>query len=277
VIACLNGRFLPADEAAIPIADRGFLHADGVFETALLHQGRYFRLANHLDRFAASAALMRLDLPPLHELHALATELAHRNRADRGTLRIILTRGAAAPTLLLTLTPPDTVHHARAKLGWRLVTAATRRPSPAAVPAQLKALGRPWAILARQEAAAAGADDVLLLTDSEIVCEGPSWNVFWRKGDVLYTPAVDAGVLAGITRATILELAPSTGLAVREGLFPRVELDGADEIFATMTSVGVVPVLSLDGRSLPSATPAAHSLRTLYRELLDYETSGRPS
>src|SRR5690606_25632180 len=112
----------------------------------------------------------------------------------------------------------------------------TRRPSTASAPAQLKAVGRTYALLARQEAADAGVDDVLLLTDHGHVCEGPTWNVFWRRGDTLCTPALEAGVLAGVTRTTVLELAPDMGLRVREGLFDRSDLDHADEIFATMTS-----------------------------------------
>src|SRR5690606_17653202 len=163
---------------------------------------------------------------------------------------------AAGSTLFATLQPPDAEWNQRALRGWTLVTTQTRRPSTNAVPAQLKTLGRPYALLARLEAHAAGADDALLLTDQGFVCEGPAWNVFWRTGETLYTPALELGVLAGVTRAVLLEIAPPLGYAVRTGPFPRSDLDAADEIFATMTSVGIVSIRALDGRSLPTSTPA---------------------
>jgi branched-chain amino acid aminotransferase len=276
VIVWLNGRFLPADQASVPIADRGFLHADGVFETALLHRGGFFRLAEHLERFAASAATMRIVAPAPAELDATIRELARRNGMRDGSLRLTLTRGVREPTLLITLAPPDPAHRERASRGWRLVTARTRRPSVASAPAQLKALGRTYAILARLEAADAAVDDALLLTDKGHVCEGPAWNVFWRIGQSLYTPDGAAGVLPGVTRGAILRLAPPAGFDVREGLFPREELDAADEVFATMTSVGIVRILALDGRTLPAQTPAADLLQPRYLELLEAEAAADP-
>ena len=141
----------------------------------------------------------------------------------------------------------------------------------------MKAVGRTYALLARHEASDAGVDDVLLLTDDDDVCEGPTWNVFWRTDAVLCTPALDAGVLAGVTRAIVLELAAANGLHVREGLFHRNILDDAHEILATMTSAGVVPIRSLDGRALPADTPAADTLHAAYRERLAAEAALDPA
>jgi branched-chain amino acid aminotransferase len=276
VIVFLNGRFLPAGQASVSIRDRGFLFADGVFETALLHDGGFFRLGRHLERFAESAALLRIAAPATAELDAIIRQLARDNGLRNAGIRITLTRGVAAPTLLVTATPPDPDSAERARRGWRLVTARTRRPSVASAPAQLKALGRTYAILARHEAADAGADDALLLTDAGHVCEGPSWNFFWRRDETLFTPSLDAGVLAGVTRSVLLELAPAAGLVPREGLFPRAELERADEVFVTMTSVGIVSVRALDGRSLPAATPAADRLRPEYLKLVAREAAADP-
>src|SRR5690606_32764075 len=129
---------------------------------------------------------------------------------------------------------------------------------------QLKALGRPYALLARFEARAAGADDALLLTDQGFVCEGPAWNVFWRVGNTLFTPALDLGVLAGVTRTMLLQIAPTLGVDVDSGHVQRADLDSADEVLATMTSVGIVGIRARDGRVLPAATPAADRLRSAY-------------
>ena len=265
MIVFLNGEWLPAEHARVSIDDRGLLFADGVFETALLHRGRFFRLEDHLRRFQESAAQWRLEPPPIAQLTEIARRLARENALTDGSFRIVLTRGVGdRPTLFATLRPPDAEWNERALRGWSLVTARTRRPSTAAVPAQLKALGRPYSLLARFEARAAGADDALLLTDHGHVCEGPAWNVFWLAGQTLFTPALELGVLAGVTRTVLLDIAPALGFVVRTGAFPRAALDDADEIFATMTSVGIVSIRALDGRVLPAETPAADRLRSAY-------------
>lgn len=264
MIASLQGRLVPEQDAAISIHDRGFLYGDAVFETALLHEGGFFRLRDHLERFAASAAAMRIEAPAIEDVDRIVREVIRANHLRNANIRLTLTRGVQAPVLLVTARQPDRARSEAARGGWRIVTARTRRPSTAAVPAQLKAVGRTYALLARHEAADAGADDVLLLTDHGHVCEGPTWNVFWRRGNTLCTPALAAGVLAGVTRSTLLQLAPAVGLRVREELFDRSELDHADEIFATMTSLGVVPFRELDGRPLTGGSDTADALQASY-------------
>lgn len=264
MIVALGGSLLPEDEAAISIHDRGFLFGDAVFETALLHQGGFFRLREHLERFAASAAAMRIAAPDIGEVDRLVRDVVRANELRNANIRITLTRGTRDPVLLITARAPDSGRAEAARAGWRIVTARTRRPSTAAIPAQLKAVGRTYALLARHEADDAGVDDVLLLTDHGHICEGPTWNVFWRRGRTLCTPALEAGVLAGVTRGTMLQLAPGLDLRVREGLFDRSELDFADEIFATMTSLGVVSFRELDGRTLPDDTATADALQEAY-------------
>jgi branched-chain amino acid aminotransferase len=277
VIVSLNGRLVDHADAAIPIGDAGFLHADGVFETALLRNGGFLRLRQHLERLVASAAFMRLPAPDVDELDGVVRDVVRANGFQTASIRITLTRGAGAgPTLLVTARPPDDAWAERARHGWDLVTARTRRPSTAAAPAQLKALGRTYSLMARHEAREAGADDALLLTDAGHVCEGPSWNVFWRTGNVLFTPSLDAGVLAGVTRSILLEVAPAAGFEAREGLWARAALDKADEILATMTSVGVVSCRSLDGRKLPGNNPAADELSRLYERVVDRDTAADP-
>jgi branched-chain amino acid aminotransferase len=276
VIVHLNGRYLPAEEAALRIDDPGFLFADGVFETALLYRGGFFRLRPHLQRFAASAAVLRIPSPAEDELVAIVRTLARENRMRDASIRITLTRGVARPTLLVTLKPPDERWAERARAGWHVVTARTRRPSPASVPAQLKALGRTYALLARHEAMEAGADDALLLTDDGYICEGPTWNVFWRVGQRLHTPALELGVLAGVTRAVVLRLAEAAGLTCAEGAWRRPALDEADEIFATMTSVGLVPFRTLDRRPLPVQTPTIDALQPGYWQVLGEEARADP-
>jgi len=268
VIVYLDGAWLNAVDAAIPIDDRGFLFGDGVFETALLRGGRFFRLAQHLARLQASAAMLDLALPARDDLIALCHELVRRNAATEGHLRLTVTRGSGAgERLLATLSPPDPRWLERAHAGWTLITAAIRRPPAASVPPELKGLGRMYALLARRESAAAGVDDALLLDTAGAVAEGPTWNVFWRKGERVRTPSTAAGVLAGVTRGIVLELAGGAGYTVEEGVWARAELDSADELFATMTSVGIVPIRALDGRSLPSREAAGRLLAPYHAAL----------
>lgn len=271
----LDGAWVDQQEARISIDDAGLLHGDGVFETALLRHGRYFRLSQHLARFARSASTLGLQPPPGAVLHEIASELAARNELRDGSFRVTLTRGSGAgPTLFATLKPIDAAWRTRAAAGWRLITARTCRPSVASIPAQLKSLGRPYALLARAEARAAGVDDALLLTDEGLVCEGPAWTLFWVRDRVLYTPTLGLGVLAGVTRSVLMELAPELGFDVREVSAPRSELDGAQELFATMTSVGIVSIRELDGRTLPERG-AAELLREAYWNVVDREGAQR--
>lgn len=274
MIVYLDGAWLDDADARIPIDDLGFLNGDGVFETARLHRGGYFRLPRHLERLAASARMLGLPVPD--RLDVIAARLATRNALDEGSLRITITRGrpGGAPTILVTLQPVAPEWRQRAERGWRIVTARTTRPAPRSIPAALKSLGRVYAILARLEERPHGTDDVLLLSESGHICEGPSWNVFWRRGSVLRTPSARTGALDGVTRATVLELAPAAGFSVEEGEWPRAQLDDAEEVFATMSSVGIVTVRSLDGRALVSDA-AARLLQARYWELVAREVAPR--
>jgi branched-subunit amino acid aminotransferase/4-amino-4-deoxychorismate lyase len=269
MIAWVNGRYVEDSAAVVPITDRGFLFADAVFETARLCDGGYFRLQRHLERLEQSAALLRIPLPPRAQLAGIAFELAQRNDLRDGALRLTATRGSAGAGdgafIVATVTAMSRDWAERAARGWTLITARTRTPPAESVPPALKTPGRPYALLARHEAADAGVDDVLLLTAAGLVAEGPTWNVFWRRGDTLFTPALAAGVLAGITRAEILQLAPGLGLRTEEGFYHRAALDQADEIIATMSSLGVVPIRSLDDRRLAPPT-AAPRLQAAYWE-----------
>jgi len=274
-IVYFNGQWLPASEVAIPFNDRGFLFADAVFETARLHRGRFFRLVQHLRRLHASARVLRIKPPPIPELVHIVEETARRAALEEASLRIILTAGAGGrgfsrvgaspPSLLVTIGPmaPDWLE--KAARGWRIATASFRRPPEVCIPARLKATGRIYALLAFLEAEEKGADDALMLSSDGFVAEGTTWNVFWRTGDTLFTPALDVGILEGVTRAIILELAAREGLDTREVRATRVELDSADEIFATMTSRGVVPFSHLDDRPLAlSAGSLAARLQRAY-------------
>jgi len=283
-IVYLNGSYIDAEQATIPIGDRGLLFGDGVFETARLHNGHYFRFRQHLERLANSAHILRLDIPELERLEQVGYQLAERNQLSEGSLRITVTRGpggrglhrigAGPRTVFAVLNPVAPGWRERAAAGWAICTASFRRPAAESIPPALKGLGRPYALLAHYEAEENGCDDALLLSSDDFIAEGPTWNVFWRVGSIIRTPALDAGILEGVTRSIILDLARQTGFQVEEGRYRRSELDHADEIFATMTSSGVVPFTMLDGRTLAvGADSAAARLQDLYWRLVDAEVA----
>lgn len=276
MIVYLDGEWCDGTRARVSVFDAGFLHGDAVFETARLHRGGYFRLPEHLARLAEGAAMLQLPVPAPEALTRIAGELARRNGVGEGTLRITITRGVPGqgPTVLVTLQPVPRESIDRAERGWRLATAKMRRPPLSSVPAQLKTPGRIYSLLARLEPRPVGVDDVLLLTEPDTVCEGPSWNIFWRRGAQLRTPSAAAGALAGVTRTSILELAPAAGFTVEAGEWSRAELDDVEEIFVTMSSLGVVAVRALDGRSLGSDA-AARLLHARYWEMVAREVSPR--
>jgi branched-chain amino acid aminotransferase len=276
----LDGRWLPANEARISIFDRGFLFGDAVFDTARLFGGRFFRLAAHLERLVGGAARLRIPVPPVPEMEALARELVARNDVVDGSLRITVTRGSTRPppgavpppTFLMTLEPLPSNWRERASLGWSLITSRTRHPTPDPNVIGLKTPGRIHGILARLEAEAAGAHDALMLSPANQIVEGPSWNLFWFKAGQLRTPGLELGALDGVTRSAVIELAAREGLEVACGAWPRDELDDADEIFATMSSLGLVRINRLDGRPLPDLSPVWQRLSAAYWQLVQRET-----
>jgi branched-chain amino acid aminotransferase len=291
MIAHVDGEWVDARGATIPIDDRGFLLGDGVYDTCRVFEGVYFRFEEHAERLRASAAVLRMDAPPVPELRDVAEELLARNRShaaedaarlDHAVLRLTLTRGSggaglgtdgAGPVrLVATLRPLPTDWRERARAGWSVLTARTRHPPPDVLPPMLKGQGRISSLLARLEAEAGGCDDALLLSTDGRITEGTTWNVFWRVGTALRTPAPEAGLLAGVTRALVLDLAAAAGLSVEEGAWPRAELDAADEAFATLTSLGLVPIHTLDGARLRGASDAVDRLTPLYWARVRQET-----
>lgn len=276
VIAYVDGDWVDPDDGVVPIHDRGFLLGDGVYDTCRVHHGHLFRFDDHAARLHASAGVLGITVPGIAELRGTAAELLDRNDdADLqdAVLRITATRGSggrgvgtegAGPTrLVMTVRRLPEDWRERAMEGWSCVTARVRHPPPSVMPPELKGQGRIFSLLATLDAERAGCDEALLLSTDGHITEGATWNVFWRKDDVLRTPAPETGILAGVTRGLVMELADAAGLAVEEGVWPRAELDDADEAFATMTSRGLVPLRSLDGHQL-AGREAVETLASLY-------------
>lgn len=241
----------------IPHDDRGLTLGDGLFETILSRDGELVWLDEHLRRLAQGCAALGLPAPDLGEARRLCEEAA-RSVSGRAAVRLTLTAGSGgrgldrppqpALRLLATAAPAP-----KPSGPARLITATVRRNegSPAS---GLKTLAYLDNVLARREAAAAGADEALMLnTRGEVACAAAA-NIFWVSGSTLFTPALGCGVLPGVMRAKVLERASSFGLAAEEIVAGPQEISQADAIFMTNSLLMVRPVTRLDAIEIPEAS-----------------------
>ncbi len=279
----LNGRWVPEERAVISVFDRSFLYGDGLFETIRIYQGRPFRWSQHGERLGRGAKFLKLNLPfTLVELEAHAQELIRRNQMPESILRINLSRGvgtrgystrqANRPNLVMSLHPAPPLDPANPPQ-WRLMTSSLRVPIRD-LAANHKTCNKLTQILARAEAEAAGADEALLLNTDGKVAEAASGNLFWMERGTVCTTPLAGGVLAGITRALVLELCPSLGLRVVEKtIFPKA-LAKTEGSFLTLTSLGIVELVRLDGHTL-RRSGWVDQLRDAYRRQVEIEI-GQP-
>lgn len=266
----LNGRLLDTSEARIDPADRGLLLADGLFETLRAYGGRAFCLEAHLARLAAGATLLGLIAPPTAETAAAVRETLAANDLTEASIRITLTRGAGprgllppaetTPTLMIAAHPlPPALPHV---MSASLASVRRNEHSPLA---QLKSLAYLDNILALREAAAAGCDEAILLNTAGRIAGGSRSNLFLVLDGVVTTPPPSEGLLPGIARQTVLDLAAGEGFPAREATLNLADLLRASEAFVTNSLLEVVPLMRLQDRALPEG-PVAAKFRQLYRE-----------
>ncbi|WP_042695695.1 aminotransferase class IV [Azospirillum sp. B506] len=259
----LNGKLLPAAEARIDPADRGFTLGDGLFETIRIKDGKPRHLPRHLDRLRDGVGLLRLQLPDtVAELTDAMTALIGATGVTDGVLRLTLSRGTGArgvlppadarPTLLMTVAPAA---HMTAPVA-AVIARSTRRNEHSPL-SRLKSLNYLDSILARQEAAERGADEALLLNAAGRLAESSVASLFLSIGGRLLTPPIADGALPGIRRALILERHG----AEEEALTPD-DLARADEAILT-NSLGLRPLLAVDGHPVGAGSPGPVLARLL--------------
>ena len=265
----VSGRGLvdPGEPVLLP-DDEGFTRGRAAFETMRVYDGRPFRLAQHLARLQGSAERIGLERPDAHEFEALAALALERAAAPEAVLRLYWSPGPPGGkhrAIVLVGPIPGWIDGARAR-GQRLVSLLhPRRSAPWLLPAT-KSTSYAVAIAAEAEAKERGADDAVFVDADAIVLEGPVTNIWWREGDVLLTPSLETGILAGETRAALLGLARGAGRVVEEGLYRLERLLRADEVFTSSSVREVMPVVSLDGRQLERGPAAAELQEALRRE-----------
>jgi 4-amino-4-deoxychorismate lyase len=251
------------DEPVLHVDDEAFLRSRAAFETTRVYGGRPFKLEEHLARLAGSAARVEIGSIEEDELRRLARLALEAADAPEAVLRLFVTpgrNGAGRPTqVAMVSTLPEGLDELRAR-GLGLVSIplgldpALRASSPWLL-GGVKSTSYAVNMAAEAEAKRRGADDAVFLAADDIVLEGPVTNVWWRLDEVLYTPALELGILAGVTRATLVEEAAAARYEVREGVFPVQHFAGADEAFTSSSVREVMPVVELDGRPLGNGEP----------------------
>lgn len=255
-------------EAAIAVDDEGFGRGTAAFETLRVYGGRPFRLAQHLERLGASAVRLGLPAPDPGSLVELAEGALEAAAIGDAVLRIYWTPGApgTGPSAFALVSDiPVWIEPARAR-GQRLASLAfPRRSAPWLLPGT-KSVSYATHVAAEEEAKRRGADDAVLVDLDGTVLEGTVTNVWWREGQTLLTPSLELGILAGETRAVLLDLAVDVGYAIETGRYALERLHGADEVFTSSSVREVMPVIAVDDASF-DRRDAADALQQALRRV----------
>ncbi len=266
-------------EPLLHVDDQALLRGRGVFETTRVYGGKPFKLGPHVARMAESAARLDLLLPSAAEIEETAAQALAAAGVSDAVLRLFATPGregdARGHLFALVSSLPTHFDELRER-GLKVVSlilgpeAAVRVSAPWLL-GGVKSTSYAVNVSAEQEAKSRGADDAVFTTADHIVLEGPVTNVWWRTGTVLFTPSLELGILAGVTRATVIELAPEAGYEIREGRFTIQELAAADEAFTSSSVREIVPIVSVDGTPLGDGKPgvAAAALQAALRRVAE--------
>ena len=286
-VVSVNGAIAPAAEARISPLDRGFLYGDSVYETIRTYGGAPFLLDPHLDRLRRSAEAIGIDVARVLVDPGRAVREA-LDRSDLGdgeaSIRIILSRGAGglgyddadcgSPTLVVLVRACPLIPDSSRREGVDVAIVSVRRNAAEALDPAIKSSNLLNNLLAWRAGRRLGAYEPILLDGSGAIAEGASSNVFLAQDGRLFTPALAVGLLRGITREAVIELARADGLPVEEAVLPADRLRQADEAFLTSTLKGVLPIRRVDGWPLRDGRPGPLTRRVaaLYDALTQDET-----
>ena len=277
-IVYLNGKLIPRSQTRISALDYGFLYGYGLFETMRAYGGRVFRLDSHLNRLAQSARVLGISIEVL-ELKSAVMDTIQANKLSEARIRITVSIGEGEmtpdlstcnrPTVLILAENYQPYPGRVYRKGFRAVVSVIRRNSQSPL-SLLKSTSYLESILARQEARAAGVDEALCLNEKGFLAEGSMSNIFLVADGILKTPGCESGVLPGITRQTVLELAPKLGIDTLECDIRLDELFQAREAFFTSSLIEVMPLTEIGGKLIGSGRPGSVTKRFMaaYRKLV---------
>jgi branched-chain amino acid aminotransferase len=281
MIAYLNGKFVSKELAVVSVYDHGLLYGDGIFEGIRIYSGKIFRLNAHIRRFFDSAKAILLNLPiTAAALEDALVDGVKRYGKDEGYIRLVATRGpgdlgldpdkCSAPTMFFIIDAISLYPEIFYREGIPVVTASSRRLPADGLDPRVKTLNYLNNIMAKVEAKQAGCIEAVMLNHRGEVAECTADNIFIVRDGILATPAPHCGILQGITRQTVLELAKQEGIVALETVLTRFDLYTADECFMTGSGAEIVPVSKIDGRTIGSRTPGevTERLRQIFQRFV---------
>jgi branched-chain amino acid aminotransferase len=262
----IDGGYYEKVDAGVSVFDHGLLYGDGVFEGIRIYNGKVFKLRAHIERLYQSAKAIYLEIPmSKDELEDAVLKTVEINQKDNGYIRLIVTRGEGplgidpiqckSPTVIIIVADIQLYPEEYYKKGIEIITASTRRIPSDCLDPRVKSLNYLNNILAKIEARQAGCQEAVMLNTQGFVVECTGDNIFIVKDGELLTPLPCHGALDGITMRTVLELAESLGIRIRETTLTRYDLYNADECFLTGTGAEIVPVVKIDGRVIGNGYP----------------------
>jgi branched-chain amino acid aminotransferase len=287
--AYINGEFVPKADAKISIFDQGFIFGDGVYDTLVVRNGFIFKLIEHLDRLYRSAKAVKITIPMSKaELKDTVIETVRRSGLKDAYLKLIVTRGigdrpvlgrgeTVTPTIVIFAVPPvSVVNLEKLESGARLISTTIRRPHHETLDPRVKSLNYLPNMLMRLEAIQQGADEAISYDYEGHVTEGGAENLFVIKDGRFKTP--EKGILEGITRETIIEMATEWGYEVQTTNLTKYDLYNADEVFLCSSAGGVFPVTEIDGVQIGDGTVGTISRRAMeaYERMLAEGVHGTP-
>ena len=285
----VNGTIAPADRAVVPVFDHGFVYGEGVYEVLRTYNRRPFLYDRHMRRLRQSAERLLLDVPfeDAALLSWIEQTMAAAGELEEAYIRILLTRGIGdltydprstpTPTTVIIVKPFDPPPAESYEKGLTLALVDMVRNHPRSVNPLIKSNNLLNNAMAMQAAYRAGADEALMCNYRGELTECSTSNFFLVRGGAALTPPREAGLLEGVTRGFVFELARELGIEVGEATLPPADLDTAEEMFITSTTRGISPVVRVDDRQIGTGAPGPITKRliALY-ERRAQEMSGRP-
>ena len=280
----IDGKWYPKEEAKISVYDHGLLYGDGVFEGIRAYNSRVFRLEEHLERLWASARSCAIEIPMTHEeMREALLETLRKNNLRDAYIRLCVTRGVGDLGLdprkcktatVIIITDSIKLYPAEAyKNGLRMVIASTRKNSPDCLSPRIKSMNYLNNIMAKIEAIGAGVSEAIMLDKNGFLTECTSENLFIIKNRTLFTPTSVVGILEGITRSVVMEIAGQLGYEVQMAFLTPHDLYTCQEAFVTGTGAEILPLVECGGRKIGDGRPGpiTHELLAHFRALTQRE------
>lgn len=276
----LNGEISPLETATTSVGDHAHLYGDGLFEGIRIYAGKIFKLDLHLERLYHGIAYLGFDMKMTQaDLRKTIIEVCRQSEIKDGYIRLNVTRGTGLgldpskidrnPNVMIMVSTLALYSPESYEIGLNVVTTSVRVIPPDALDPRVKCIGRYAAnILAKQEANRLGAGEGMMLNNQGYIAECTGDNLFLIKDGVIRTPHPSSGILDGVTRRTVMELARKAGYEVVEELLTPFDVYTSDEAFLTGTAAEVIAMISIDGRKIGCGKPGeiTQRLMQLFKE-----------